>query len=207
MDVHDNVFHSNDIEDFWTNGPTASFSCIGAGTTSGTGNITSDPLFVTPGTDFHLSQIPSGQASDSPCVDAGSDLASNLGLDTWTTRTDNAGDAGIVDMGYHYPKPPPGTPTIYVQINDDVTYTPEPATSYDLIRGDLDDLADVGGNIDLGPITCIGDDDTTGAVNDPTPPTPGQTFFYLLRIDAASHYGLSSDGKERLPGSGSSDCP
>ena len=39
--------------------------------------------------------------ANSPCVDAGSDTAANLGLDTLTTRTDATPDAGIVDMGYH----------------------------------------------------------------------------------------------------------
>ena len=39
---------------------------------------------------------------DSPCVDAGSDTAVNLGVDHHTTRTDKLGDEGIVDMGYHY---------------------------------------------------------------------------------------------------------
>jgi hypothetical protein len=57
--------------------------------------------------DYHLSQVAAGQASDSPCVDAGSDLALTLGMDKFTTRTDHVGDTGIVDMGYHYPMPKP----------------------------------------------------------------------------------------------------
>ena len=64
----------------------------------------SDPLFVDEaGGDFHLSQTLAGQGSDSPAVDAGSALASVLGLDTLTTRTDNVADSGTVDMGFHYP--------------------------------------------------------------------------------------------------------
>ncbi|MHC4581707.1 MAG: right-handed parallel beta-helix repeat-containing protein [Planctomycetota bacterium] len=39
---------------------------------------------------------------ESPCVDAGSDLAAVLGLDELTTSVDSSGDAGIVDMGFHY---------------------------------------------------------------------------------------------------------
>jgi hypothetical protein len=35
-------------------------------------------------------------------MDAGSDSAANLGMDIFTTRTDEVGDKGIVDMGYHY---------------------------------------------------------------------------------------------------------
>jgi hypothetical protein len=69
----------------------------------GTGNINSDPCFVTgPEGDYYLSQIAAGQAVDSPCLDAGSDLAENLGMDVYTTRTNQFRDAGMVDMGYHY---------------------------------------------------------------------------------------------------------
>jgi hypothetical protein len=94
----------------------------------GIGNSQTDPLFVRPGCwtdvnepntvvepddpnavwingDYHLSQVTAGQAADSPCVDAGSDLTVNLGMDEFTTRTDNVADTGIVDMGYHYPMP------------------------------------------------------------------------------------------------------
>jgi len=100
-------------------------TCIG-----GLGNISLDPLFVRPGYwadvnepnvvvepnnpnavwvngDYDLSQIAAGQAADSPCVDAGSGLAINLGMDKFTTRTDNVADTGIADMGYHYPLPKP----------------------------------------------------------------------------------------------------
>jgi predicted outer membrane repeat protein len=68
------------------------------------GNINADSLFASgPLGDYYLSQIIAGQSSDSPCVDAGSDLAINLSLANFTTRTDNMGDLGIVDIGYHYP--------------------------------------------------------------------------------------------------------
>jgi len=96
----------------------------------GIGNSQTDPLFVRQGCwtdvndpnivvepndpnavwingDYHLSQIAAGQAVNSPCVDAGSDLAVNLGMDRFTTRTDNVADTGIVDMAYHYPLPKP----------------------------------------------------------------------------------------------------
>jgi len=70
---------------------------------AGEGNIDSDPCFVTgPSGDYYLSQISTGQASDSPCVDAGSDTSVNLGLNIFTTRIDSYLDKGIVDMGYHY---------------------------------------------------------------------------------------------------------
>ncbi|HEY8240347.1 MAG TPA: hypothetical protein VIH35_02825, partial [Kiritimatiellia bacterium] len=66
----------------------------------GTGNITNNPAWVNAGAgDVHL-------ATNSPCVDAGSAAASALGLDGasgYGTHPDGAtGDAGIVDMGFHY---------------------------------------------------------------------------------------------------------
>ena len=64
------------------------------------GNIDADPLFVA--SHYSLSQTAAGQGVDSPCVDAGSDLAANLALDEYTTRLDGVGDVGAVDMGLHY---------------------------------------------------------------------------------------------------------
>jgi hypothetical protein len=73
----------------------------------GAGNIYGDPCFVTgPLGSYYLSQIDtsdSNQTTDSPCVDAGSDQASNVGLSrSYTTRTDEVFDTNVVDMGYHY---------------------------------------------------------------------------------------------------------
>ena len=83
--------------------PVVTFSDVQGGW-PGEGNIDEDPLFVQgPLGEFYLSQIAAGQPDDSPCVDAGSDTAKNLGLDEYTTRTDEVGDKGIVDTGYHHP--------------------------------------------------------------------------------------------------------
>jgi hypothetical protein len=88
-------------------GGSVTYSCIEDGH-SGTGNISDDPLFRTgPLGDYYLSQIAAVQLADSNCVDAGSDLASVFGLDTYTTRTDSISDADAVDMGYHYPDSSP----------------------------------------------------------------------------------------------------
>ncbi len=66
---------------------------------AGTGNLTSDPLFVA-GVFLSTIGLPA-QANTSPCIDAGSDQASVFGLDTRTTRTDGSNDLGIVDLGFH----------------------------------------------------------------------------------------------------------
>ncbi len=104
---------------------------------SGTGNIDLDPLFTTgPQGGYCLSQTAAGQIQDSPCFDTGSEPSSNICFDAesgsecfndFTTRTDEFGDSGQVDMGYHYrpgepspvPTATPGPPvTIFV---DDIT--------------------------------------------------------------------------------------
>jgi parallel beta-helix repeat protein len=92
----------NEVDD-WDGTPTISYSDVQGGYT-GTGNINANPLFCSgPLHNYYLSQTICGQAADSPCVDAGSDTAVNLGIDYLSTRTDGAGDMGIVDMGYHAP--------------------------------------------------------------------------------------------------------
>ncbi len=64
-----------------------------------TGNLSSNPLFIS---GYHLSNTDAGDDATSSCVDAGSDLAETLKLNRYSTRTDSAPDAEIVDMGYHY---------------------------------------------------------------------------------------------------------
>ena len=70
----------------------------------GEGNTAADPLFASgPLGDYYLSQRAAGQGASSPCIDAGGDTAASAGLESYTTRTDEVGDTGLVDMGYHYP--------------------------------------------------------------------------------------------------------
>ncbi|MHC4500159.1 MAG: InlB B-repeat-containing protein, partial [Planctomycetota bacterium] len=66
-----------------------------------THNIGEDPAFAF---GYYLSQLDAGQMTESNCVDGGSDLASNLGMDIYTTRTDGFNDVNVVDMGFHYGK-------------------------------------------------------------------------------------------------------
>ncbi|MHC4153548.1 MAG: right-handed parallel beta-helix repeat-containing protein, partial [Planctomycetota bacterium] len=72
--------------------------------TWGPAAINIDPLFITgPLGDYYLSQTAAGQPQNSPCLDFGSVNASYLGLNAYTTRTDEMFDKGVVDLGYHYP--------------------------------------------------------------------------------------------------------
>ena len=79
----------------------------GGGTITELGTcINADPLFWSgPLGDYYLSQVAAGQVSDTPCLDAGSDTAVNLGLDARTTRSDQITDTGTVDIGFHYDAP------------------------------------------------------------------------------------------------------
>ncbi len=130
----------------WYNSPggiwgsaNATYSDIQGGY-SGEGNIQELPRFLTgPLGDYYLRSVETGQAYDSPCIDAGSDHASQICyetafftdetgitrsmvcLDELTTRIDSITDSGIVDMGYHYP---PFTPSPTPAPTD----TPSPPT-------------------------------------------------------------------------------
>jgi len=99
-------------ESEWATPPTVTHSDVEDGW-PGTGNLSIDPQFV-PGSggSQYLSQVTAGQASTSPCVDAGDRLSSALCytagaeaecLDDRSTRTDRMPDTGQVDMGYHFP--------------------------------------------------------------------------------------------------------
>ncbi|MBN1551739.1 DUF1565 domain-containing protein [bacterium] len=100
--------------------PIITYSLIEGGY-SGSGNIDADPMFVAGCYgDYFLSQTLSGQETDSPCIDHGSDLAENIrfnsgsgemGMDQTTTRTDLLPDSDRVDMGFHYFSPYGATPT------------------------------------------------------------------------------------------------
>ena len=62
--------------------------------------IEEDPNFIY---GYYLSQFAAGQTVESNCVDGGSDLAINVGMDIYTTAIiPDYNDVGRVDMGYHY---------------------------------------------------------------------------------------------------------
>jgi len=100
-------------QEFYVSGGSASVSFTNIrGDYSGAGNIDVNPVFTDgPAGSFYLSQLAAGQAEDSRCIDAGSNLAASICysmpggpvcLSELTTRTDGAGDSGFADLGYHY---------------------------------------------------------------------------------------------------------
>jgi len=122
-------------------GYAVSYTDIGDGDFAGSnGNISADPQFVSgPYHAYYLSQTAAGQGSDSPCVDVGSDMAVNLGLDGATTRTDAVPDAGTVDMGYH-PWPQPVIMTIE-RVGSDVVITWNARSDISYVVGWSDNLS------------------------------------------------------------------
>ena len=108
---------------FWGNGDDLSsvdtaavaFCCIEDGDADGVnGNFSTDPLFVG---GYYLSHA-AIEGSDSPCVNAGTNVTATAPFFVWppeyTTRTDGGPEAAgsDVDVGYHYPSdwtPPAGT--------------------------------------------------------------------------------------------------
>ncbi|MBE0536993.1 MAG: choice-of-anchor L domain-containing protein [Phycisphaerae bacterium] len=115
-------------------------------------NILANPLFADgPKGKFYLSQPLAGQDSNSPCVNHGSNFASVLGMNRYTTRTDdafNAYDIGVVDMGYHYR----------------LDFTPDSCRFCDLHLDGLVELADLAIFAEQQWLsTCQGFDDCDGA--------------------------------------------
>jgi parallel beta-helix repeat protein len=100
MTIKNSILYGNLGNNIYAAGgtTTVTYSCVGGGYT-GTGNISSNPLFVNPPSDVHL-QV------GSPCIDAGTGEATSvwgLGyLQGYGTNPDGIhGDSVRVDMGYH----------------------------------------------------------------------------------------------------------
>jgi hypothetical protein len=90
---------------------------------------------------------------------------------------------------------------------DELYWNPKADLTYDLIRGDLANLALMGGLVDLCAVTCEQQIIGSGSIIDVSPaPAPWQGWFFLLRDHVTpGNYGLDSSGRERVPASG--DCP
>jgi hypothetical protein len=90
--VSDSIFHGTWSDTHIGGNATVSYSLVGRSGYSGDHNIGGDPLFQY---GYYL-------ATNSPCVDMGSNTSANAGLAAYTTRTDGMGDTGAVDQGWHY---------------------------------------------------------------------------------------------------------
>ena len=82
----------------------ATYCCIQGWKGKGEDNIASNPVFVKgPNGKHYLDRR-------SPCIDAGSRSSAAAGLSCLTTQATGTPDGGTVDIGYHYPVPPPNKP-------------------------------------------------------------------------------------------------
>ncbi len=96
------LFYNNSNGDYYESDTSTSYNFNSVADPNG--NFNKNPRFVSGDLGgYYLSQIDAGQSSNSPAINNGSDTAANLGLDTFTTRTNNGLDNGQVDRGYHYP--------------------------------------------------------------------------------------------------------
>jgi hypothetical protein len=79
---------------------------------------------------------------------------------------------------------------------------------YDVIRGNLRNIVQGTGTINLGAVVCLADnlpDPDTSAFADTAVPPVGQGFFYYVRPvigGVAGNYSVSSNGKPGVPASG-----
>jgi parallel beta-helix repeat protein len=90
-----------DYNDVYNNTTNYALSA-GSGTVKGSHSISLAPGFVDPANgDFGLGRKATGQLTDSPVIDKGSDKAEALGLGGRTAFTDKYPDTGQVDLGYH----------------------------------------------------------------------------------------------------------
>ena len=108
--IHDSIFWGNTPDNIRLyGGPTnidAYYSCMEFGASEfwfRTGCIDTDPFFAVGAYgSSYLSQMDSGEAVNSPCVDSADPTTLALG----TTRTDGLRDSGTADMGFHFSVPP-----------------------------------------------------------------------------------------------------
>jgi hypothetical protein len=82
------IFSHNDV---WNNTPNNYQDC-----TPDANSISADPVFVVSNNQYFLHQV------NSPCIDAGSQTATNAGLNNYTTSYELILDGNQVDIGYHY---------------------------------------------------------------------------------------------------------
>lgn len=112
MTLSNSILWDNAIDEIYQTTSTLTVQCCDVeGGFTGTGNINTDPRFVSGiNGDYFLSQTASGNDIDSPCVNAGCQQSSEVSYSTsqgtfllseTSTRTDRAADTGLADMGYH----------------------------------------------------------------------------------------------------------
>jgi len=82
------------------------------------------------------------------------------------------------------------------------SYVPPRAGSVDVIRGDVDRMRQLAGQIDLGPTACLVSEGSGGIVPEGDDPPLGEAQFFLARVRGEAGiktgYGRSAGGFRRL---------
>lgn len=108
------------------------------------------------------------------------------GMSAWAWSTEACGVVPVVAMR----KQAQGSEVDWTPAHD--------KQDYDLLRGVVDDVADAGTTIDLGPTDCLRESSPFTSYTDPE--IPQSTYFYLARQTQGS-WGESSDDKDRTSAS------
>ena len=104
------TFPDSDYNTCWNNTMGSHVGCF-----PGPHDIVTDPMFVRGRyCCYYLSQIAAGESVTSTCVDSGSTTAALKNLTGYTTRSDDIGDEGQVDRGFHYPTSNPAIPCLSI---------------------------------------------------------------------------------------------
>lgn len=124
-------------------------------------NITTDPDFQTGVIVSDLVDYPAGyflNQSTSGAIGAGSDTATNLGYDTYTTATDATLDSGTVDIGFHY-DPDLVSSSLVVTYSGSLSLNLSKSSVINIDRsleGDIDIISSIG-SVNNFDISLIGD--------------------------------------------------
>jgi hypothetical protein len=82
------------------------------------------------------------------------------------------------------------------------SYVPREARSVDVIRGQVDRMRQLAGNVGLGPTICLVSEGSGGAVEEGEAPPLGEAQFFLARVRGPggfkTGYGRSSAGFRRI---------
>jgi hypothetical protein len=85
----------------------------------------------------------------------------------------------------------------------ELSWDPAPSGStYDVVKGDLDELRSTGGDFNASQLGCLLDDGFDTKATDAEPPPSGATFYYLVRVaDCAGRTGsFDSNGPGQREG-------
>jgi formylglycine-generating enzyme required for sulfatase activity len=135
----------------------------------------------------------------------------------WTRPLDMHSSDQFADLGFRVANLA-GADVINLRaLDSEATYfvwDPLPAgsgTTYDVARGELANLSESAGAVDLGLLTCIEDDsadESSQTVPDSEPPASGSAFFYVVRFQVGSvtgPWGFGSAGQARAGTGGCRD--